>query len=326
MAGILSFHFTHTGQLLMTTKNIAVIGECMIELSQKGDDVKRGFGGDTLNTSVYIARLVNPDALKVHYVTALGTDNFSQEMMTAWESEGVNTDLIQQMVDRLPGLYYIETDETGERTFYYWRNDAAARYWLESAQTEHICQQLASFDYIYLSGISIAILSTESRKRLLTLLEECRANGGKVIFDNNYRPRLWEEQEEARTAYRDILSHTDIAFLTLDDEDLLWGKCPVDEVIERTRDWGVQEIVIKRGADSCLVSSVPGEHIEVPAITLPKEKVVDTTAAGDSFSAGYLAIRLTGGDAAAAARSGHLTASTVIQYRGAIIPREAMPG
>ena len=58
----------------MTRKNIAVIGECMIELSQKGDALHRGFGGDTLNTSVYISRQVSPDALNVHYVTALGTD------------------------------------------------------------------------------------------------------------------------------------------------------------------------------------------------------------------------------------------------------------
>jgi 2-dehydro-3-deoxygluconokinase len=73
------------------------------------------------------------------------------------------------------------------------------------------------------------------------------------------------------------------------------------------------------------VATETGELLDVPAIRLPKEKVVDTTAAGDSFSAGYLAVRLTGGDAAAAAKNGHLTASTVIQYRGAIIPREAMP-
>ncbi len=45
------------------SKKIAVIGECMIELSQKGADVQRGFGGDTLNTSVYIARQVDSAAL-----------------------------------------------------------------------------------------------------------------------------------------------------------------------------------------------------------------------------------------------------------------------
>jgi Sugar kinases, ribokinase family len=100
------------------SKKIAVIGECMIELSEKGAAVNRGFGGDTLNTSVYIARQTDASELGVHYVTALGTDTFSQQMLESWQSENVQTDLIQRMADRLPGLYYIETDDTGERTFY----------------------------------------------------------------------------------------------------------------------------------------------------------------------------------------------------------------
>ncbi|MDU2776211.1 MAG: sugar kinase, partial [Klebsiella grimontii] len=170
-----------------------------------------------------------------------------------------------------------------------------------------------------------AILSPASRDKLFTLLRECRANGGKVIFDNNYRPRLWASQAETQQVYQEMLACTDIAFLTLDDEDALWGEKPVAEVIARTHAAGVEEVVVKRGADACLVS-VSGQPLqEVPAVRLAKEKVVDTTAAGDSFSAGYLAVRLTGGDAESAAKRGHLTASTVIQYRGAIIPREAMP-
>lgn len=307
------------------SKKIAVIGECMIELSQKGAEVSRGFGGDTLNTSVYIARQVAPEALSVSYVTALGTDSFSQQMLEAWQSENVQTGLIQRMENRLPGLYYIETDSTGERTFYYWRNEAAARFWLESEAAPAICEQLATFDYLYLSGISLAILSPESRDRLFALLRECRANGGKVIFDNNYRPRLWSSREETQRVYQQMLECTDIAFLTLDDEDALWGEKPVDEVIARTQAAGVGEIVIKRGADACLIAIQGEAAVEVPAVALAKEKVIDTTAAGDSFSAGYLAVRLTGGTPEAAAKRGHLTASTVIQYRGAIIPREALP-
>ncbi len=206
------------------SKKIAVIGECMIELSEKGAQVNRGFGGDTLNTSVYIARQVSPAELSVNYVTALGTDTFSQQMMDAWQAENVKTDLIQRMSDRMPGLYYIETDDTGERTFYYWRNEAAAKFWLESEQSAAICEQLASFDYLYLSGISLAILSPASREKLLALLKQCRANGGKVIFDNNYRPRLWASKEETQQVYQQMLQCTDIAFLTLDDEDALWAR------------------------------------------------------------------------------------------------------
>ncbi|WP_320750920.1 2-dehydro-3-deoxygluconokinase [Enterobacter roggenkampii] len=307
------------------SKKIAVIGECMIELSQKGAEVSRGFGGDTLNTSVYIARQVAPEALTVNYVTALGTDSFSQQMLEAWQSEHIDTSLIQRMENRLPGLYYIETDDTGERTFYYWRNEAAAKFWLESEDAAAICEALSTFDYLYLSGISLAILSPTSREKLLSLLRECRANGGKVIFDNNYRPRLWASREETQQVYQQMLQYTDIAFLTLDDEDALWGEKPVEDVIARTQAAGVSEVVIKRGAEPCLVAITGEAVVEVPAVKLAKEKVIDTTAAGDSFSAGYLAVRLTGGTPEAAAQRGHLTASTVIQYRGAIIPREAMP-
>ena len=307
------------------SKKIAVIGECMIELSQKGAEVSRGFGGDTLNTSVYIARQVAPEALTVNYVTALGTDSFSQQMLEAWQSEHIDTSLIQRMENRLPGLYYIETGDTGERTFYYWRNEAAAKFWLESEDAAAICEALSTFDYLYLSGISLAILSPTSREKLLSLLRECRANGGKVIFDNNYRPRLWVSREETQQVYQQMLQCTDIAFLTLDDEDALWGEKPVEDVIARTQAAGVSEVVIKRGAESCLVAITGEAVVEVPAVKLAKEKVIDTTAAGDSFSAGYLAVRLTGGTPEAAAQRGHLTASTVIQYRGAIIPREAMP-
>ncbi len=309
----------------MTQKNIAIIGECMIELSEKGDNIKRGFGGDTLNTAVYLARQSDSQQLRVDYVTALGTDSFSDQMIAAWQQEKVQTQLIQRLDHKMPGLYFIETDEHGERTFWYWRNDAAARFWLDSDASEAICQQLAHYDYLYLSGISLAILPAASREKLMTLLRACRQNGGKVIFDNNYRPRLWADKASAQQAYAAMLQHTDIAFLTLDDEHLLWGEQPLDEVIARTRAAGVQEIAIKRGADSCLVAIGDEPLLDVAAIKLAKEQVIDTTAAGDSFSAGYLAVRLAGGSARDAAARGHLTASTVIQHRGAIIPLSAMP-
>ncbi len=309
----------------MTIRNLAVIGECMIELSQQGAQLTRGFGGDTLNTAVYLARQMPEQTLRVHYVTALGTDSFSGDMLQAWRQEKIETGLIQQFDNKLPGLYLIETDAAGERTFYYWRNDAAARYWLAGPQADALCERLAQFDYLYLSGISLAILAPADRMKLLALLRRCRANGGKVIFDNNYRPRLWQSREETQQVYREVLACTDIAFLTLDDEELLWGAQPIERVVARTQALGVGEIVIKRGAHACLVFSMAGEKLEVPAIALPPERVVDTTAAGDSFSAGYLAARLNGGSAQRAAQRGHLLAATVIQHRGAIIPAAMMP-
>ncbi|OCG08013.1 ketodeoxygluconokinase [Gilliamella sp. wkB178] len=307
----------------MTTK-IAIIGECMIELSIKPDSTTRSFGGDTLNTSVYLSRLLHNKDFSIHYVTGLGTDPFSQEMLDSWQQENIKTDLVQRMANKMPGLYSIVTDEQGERSFYYWRNDAAAKFWLKTAETDNITKQIALCDYIYLSGISIAILDAESILKLLDVLKKVKANGGKVVFDNNFRPRLWSSLDLARSVYADILSYTDIAFLTLDDEDLLWGKLPYEQVIERTKKFGVTEIIIKRGSESCIIESVAG-RFDVPANKIAKKQIVDTTAAGDSFSAGYLGARLTGKSPSQSAVQGHLVAGTVIQYRGAIIPLDATP-
>lgn len=309
----------------MATLNIGIIGECMVELQRKENEIRQGFGGDTLNTAVYLARQLPAGAGKVHYVSALGTDNFSQSMIDAWEQEQVDTTLVQRMPHKMPGLYFIETDASGERSFAYWRSDAAAKFWLESEQTDAVLGQLAKMDVIYLSGISLAILSTPSRQRLFDFLATYRKQGGKVVFDNNYRARLWQSREETQSCYQQMLALTDTAFLTLDDEDALWGERPLEEVIQRTLAAGVSEVVIKRGSSPCLVVCSHGLQDEIPAQKIPANQVIDTTAAGDSFSAGYLARRLIGGSVIESAQQGHQLAGTVIQYRGAIIPSEAMP-
>ena len=68
---------------------VACIGECMIELKQaEGGLFSRGYGGDTLNTAVYLARL----GVGVDYITALGDDALSDEMIAGWAAEGVGTE------------------------------------------------------------------------------------------------------------------------------------------------------------------------------------------------------------------------------------------
>jgi 2-dehydro-3-deoxygluconokinase len=306
----------------MTTFNIAVIGECMIELQQSGEFLTQRFGGDTLNTALYLSRLTKNTAINTSYITALGQDGFSQNMIDAWSKEGINTQHILRLHNKQPGMYYIETDSTGERCFYYWRSDAAAKYLFDQPESAQLIETLSGFDAIYLSGITLAILTENGRKQLFSVLEKIKANGGKVIFDNNYRPKLWPSIKDAQQAYLNVLSYTDIALLTFDDEQDLFGDQNIEQCIERTQGKGVKEIAIKRGSKDCVI--IEADNIQyVP--TKAVENVVDTTAAGDSFSAGYLARRLNGHSAKDSALSGHKVAGTVIQHQGAIIPTEAMP-
>ncbi|MFS2001445.1 sugar kinase [Vibrio breoganii] len=303
----------------MKSLNIAIIGECMVELQQKGELLKQAFGGDTLNTAQYLSRLTHKHGIKTSYVTALGQDPFSAHMLESWESENIDTSLIARLSDKQPGLYYIETDDTGERSFHYWRNDAAAKFMFDQAESASLVDTLSGYDAVYLSGITLAILTENGRNELFKFLENFE---GKVFFDNNYRPKLWASQEEAQKWYLKMLSFTDTALLTFDDEQDLYGDENVEQCIERTTNAGVKELVIKRGGKECLV--VEGESANYVSAN-QIDNIVDTTAAGDSFSAGFLAKRLCGGTAVESAASGHAVAGTVIQYAGAIIPAEAMP-
>lgn len=306
----------------MKVNRVAIIGECMVELQKIDGMLKQSFGGDTLNTAIYLSRLTQPQGILTSYVTGLGQDPFSRQMLSSWQQEGLNTDLVHISTTKLPGIYAIETTPEGERSFYYWRNDSAAKYWLDEQTAPDLSECFNPYQLIYLSGISLAILPPNSRERLISLLTECRQKGAQIAFDNNYRPALWESSAIAREVYAKILRLTDIAFLTFDDEQLLYGDSDEQQTINRTQDFGVKEIVIKRGVDDCYVI-INDDLIAIPSLKV--EHVIDTTAAGDSFSAGYLAKRLTGGNPSQSAIAGHTLASTVIQHRGAIIAHDVMP-
>jgi 2-dehydro-3-deoxygluconokinase len=299
--------------------NIALIGEAMIQLQADPEGViETSFAGDTLNTATYLARLSEVHHAKVHYITALGTDQFSQQMASDWKSEGIECEQIRLREDKLPGLYHINVDESGERSFLYWRNDSAAKQ-LFSPQTKPSVLSLAEFEYIYVSGISLAILDDLSRNRLIELIDKAKQMGSTICFDNNYRPKLWSDVETARHWYTRILRLTDLAFLTFDDEQALWGDKTTDDALERYRDFSFDELVIKCGDEPCRILS-KGFDGTVPANNIAADKIVDTTAAGDSFSAGYLCGVLAGSDSAVnKATIGHALASTVIQHRGALI-------
>ena len=304
--------------------SIAAIGECMLELSRRPsagapdhNNTKLSYGGDTLNTAVYLSRL----GLSVSYVTALGDDPLSSEMIESWQKENIDCSLVDRHQGAVPGLYFIDTDASGERSFLYWRDQAPAKRLLDDAENaQRIFSALMALDYVYLSGITLAILTDVSRDRLLAWLPEYREAGGKVIFDNNYRPRLWPSADDARACYSDLYAMTDIALPTFDDECLVFGRSSEDDCLQRLLEAGVSEIVLKLGAQGCRVRTM-SEDRRVNAYSVT---VRDTTAAGDGFNAGFLAHRLSGAPLSDAADVGCRLASIVVQHPGAIIDKELL--
>jgi 2-dehydro-3-deoxygluconokinase len=307
----------------MKSLKIALIGECMIELQEiASGETKQTFGGDTLNTAIYCARLARDLPLQIDYVTALGQDSFSDKMTSFWELEGVGSELVLRQEGELPGLYYIELDDQGERIFHYWRSAAAAKKCFEYHDSGVILEKLADYDGIYLSGISLAILTPQSLAILIQRLSELAARGVSIYFDCNYRPHLWTSKEQAIAIYKQLYGLSDIVFLTTEEADILLECVQGHEVHQKLQSFGAKESILKDGENPCTIFS-ENEIFEVPAQEVAK--VVDTTAAGDSFSAVYLVARRFGCAPVDAARMAHQTAAYVVCHRGAVAPLEQMP-
>ncbi len=296
---------------------IACIGECMVELSERPDGLlQRGFGGDTLNTAIYLAR----EGMNVSYVTALGQDPFSNDMIRAWQEEGINTDLVLRNKDALPGLYLIQTNENGERRFSYWRDSAPVRRLLTHVEMPRIERLLLAHDQVYLSGITLSLFDAPSRARLFAILDDFRAAGRRIAFDTNFRPRGWPDRPAATAAYRAILQRADLVLASTEDLELLDPTTAPRDTLKTTT---ASEIVLKLPEPACLVLH---ENTETHVPGLQVETVIDTTAAGDSFAAAYIAARAAGHLPPEAARHGHRLAAQVIQHRGALIPKQASSG
>ena len=300
---------------------VASIGECMVELRHRSErELELAFGGDTLNMAVYLARLTEGRGVRVDYVTALGDDPYSGQMLAEWQGEGVGTGLVERLPGRLPGLYVIRLDERGERSFLYYRSAAAARDMLRSERGREVLDTVRDYDLIYLTGITLSILGDDQRRELLEATEAVRGRGGVVAFDSNFRPAGWPDPEEARRWFGEFMRRADILLPTLDDDRRLLGDADPESCAERRRAMGAAEVVVKLGGAGCHVSA-DGFTGRVPPE--PVARVVDTTAAGDSFNAGYLAGRLLGRTPEEAARLGNRLAARVIAHPGALVPREA---
>jgi 2-dehydro-3-deoxygluconokinase len=298
---------------------VIALGECMAELSLTGGNTAAiGYAGDTYNTAVYLRRL----GLEVAYASAVGAgDPFSAGILATLDDEGIGRGLMVQAEGRLPGLYAIQRDARGERSFFFWRSEAPARDYLKLVDLAKLGAALNAADLIIVSAISLAILGEAGRASLDGLLAAAAKAGAAVMFDTNYRVRLWPGPDVGRAAIEAVLPHCRYLSLSAEDVAAFGGRSA--EAMART--WAARgvEVVLRHADHRIEVLSAEGAELFPPGEAVAA--VVDTTGAGDSFNAGYLATRLGGGSAADAVAAGRRLAAAVVQHTGAIIPKAAMP-
>jgi len=293
---------------------IVCIGECMVEMAPcaQAGTFQMGFAGDTMNTAWYLRQLM-PASDQVDYLTAVGTDTVSDQMVAFLENAGIGTGRISRIPDRTVGLYMIQLSD-GERSFNYWRGQSAARALAQEA--DQLAAALVGADIAYFSGITFAILPEADRDQFLDVLRDFRADGGQVAFDPNLRPRLWTDADEMTSAITQAATVSDIVLPSHEDETDWFGDVDPSATVTRYLEGGATTIVVKNGEGPILAWDNDAYHHFDPA---PVRKVIDTTAAGDSFNAGFFASRVAGQSLEQSIRSGADLAAQVIQARGALV-------
>ncbi len=284
---------------------ILCIGEVMLEMSDLGDGLyKKSFAGDTFNVAHYL-NTVSSGNLKPHYLTAVGEDAESDACLKFFKKHGVTISRCLRDPNHTIGLFILSNDEHGEKQYGYWRGQSAARHIFDQVQ------DLTGYDLVYFSGITAAI--TENKENLIHSITEAKQHGAQIAYDFNHRVLLWNP-ENARAFAEQILSQMDIVKISDEELDVLYPGKPVSEL---STEYPVAEWVLTCGGDRGEVwqsgSLLTRQKFEAVS------KVADSSAAGDSFIATYIAEKLAGGDPSDGLSRGHAVASQVVCAKGSIV-------
>ena len=291
--------------------DIAVIGECLIELSANGSladtsTLNKFFGGDTVTTAVAIARLGG----NVSYLTKVGNDGFSEFILSSLKKENIDTSMIKTN-DEQNGMYIVSHTADNKEVLYYKRKTAATKLSIEDIDEETI----KKLKLIYSTGV-VQSLSASSRELVKQSFKIAKENDVLTAYDPNYTS-CFMNSEDTKEYFEEIIDLTDIVFLSLKNDAVrLYEIDSIDKAMNYFWDRGVKIVVIKSHIDNGYYVGYNGE------ITFTEfynsQKAIDTTASGDVFNGGFLYAIINGYTPPSAAKFASVVSGLQTQNYGAI--------
>jgi sugar/nucleoside kinase (ribokinase family) len=291
------------------TINVLCIGDVMLDVIARINvsPQKINFGSDTasrISTSSggaagnVAAWLTRTDARST-IVSHVGDDPAGAAIVAEFDALGVSHgDLV--IPGETSGVVVVLVDASGERTMF---PDKGANSRLTLADLP----DLSRFQAVYISGY--ALLNPLARDGVLAMIAKIKADGIPIYFDP---ASVGAMKDVTDKELHNWFSMMDVLFLNEEESIYLTGSVDIERALDYLLDFS-QVVVIKRGSAGAIAKVRGFDSISVPAIA---KSIVDTTGAGDSFAAGFIASFSKNRDLTAALQAGAELAADCVAIVG----------
>jgi fructokinase len=279
-----------------TAPRVVVAGETLVDFlpDRPGpladvESFDRRAGGAPANVAVALARLDEPPT----FWSRVGDDAFGDFLVETLREAGLDTGYVERDPTAKTSLAFVGHDSDGERRFSFYR-DGTADTRMEPGGLPDAA--LADVAWVHVGGVTLA--DEPARSATLDLMRRARDAGAVVSFDPNARPELWTDANFAATA-GEALELADVVKATPEDLAALGWTGDPTALAERVLDAGPHTALLTLGgAGAVAVADADSPFADGPTETSHggyAVDVVDTTGAGDAFTAGAIAA-LVGGE------------------------------
>ena len=292
--------------------NVCSIGEAMIEISNiKNSLYNQSFAGDTLNFCNYLDK----KKLNAFFLSAIGKSEINQSLLDFVKSKNISTKYIKQINQFEIGLYLIKNKDNGEKQFFYWRDESAAKQYFNNIDFLNLYKELKNFDYIYFSGITLSIIHISKLNNFIKLLKLLKRKKIKIVFDFNIRPTRWNKKN-LNNFFDSVLKFVDICFISGEDMSYWKNKNGIKSYEQIVKKYKIKHSIFRKNAKFTYVFLNKNKYVFKNKLL---KKVVDTSGAGDGFNAAYLSNFIVNNDPVLALKAGSSLGSKIVMKKGAIV-------
>jgi ribokinase len=242
-------------------------------------EVRLRAAGSAANFAICTASL----GIKTGFAGRLAVDQFGEIVLKAFREAEVDTQCLRLIEDSSTGITVAMIRGDGERAFITYQGTNAQ---LSKNELEACIKKDPPPRWVHLAGYHL--LDALHGKPATSLLELAKSRGATTSLDTGWDPSNWSK--ETIEAVKTTLQFVDIFFPNADEVKALTGERSPRKGAKILLDAGIPTLVVKLGSKGCLLATKRDQHL-IPGFQV---KVVDTTAAGDAFDAGFAVSMLSG--------------------------------